>query len=297
MFPDSYSSIYELGTHRKVFQKQLHYITDHYKVISLKTLWGKWADHGKDNLAVITFDDGYLDNYQVAFPVLRQFKVPATIFVVSGLVGTADNLWNDLLVNYLEDQNSRQAMTFEPFEGTFCIATFRDKQETFYRLKELVKYLPRNRKDEFIGKLVDHNHPEDRIMDWSQLRELVASGIVDIGAHTVTHELLTRVTRDEAKKQVRNSKLQLEEGLGCPVHSFAYPNGDYDASIAEMVRDSGYSGACTTRTGVSNLKENCFELSRKGTDRAVWGSPWGEFSKALFAVEMSGLFDWLFERN
>jgi len=134
VFPHGYRSIYELGVHEDVFEAQIRYISRTHCILCLSDfLANRYPDNGRD-AAIITFDDGYLDNYLHAYPILTKYRVPATIFVVSGLVGTDGNLWNDLLVNYLEAQHEASTVRFDEMGGAFPISTFEEKRQSFYEI-------------------------------------------------------------------------------------------------------------------------------------------------------------------
>jgi len=297
VFPRSYRSIYELGVHEDVFEAQIRYISRTHRILCLSDfLANRYPDDGRD-AAIITFDDGYLDNYLQAYPILTKYRVPATIFVVSGLVGTDGNLWNDLLVNYLEAQHEASTVRFDEVGGAFPISTFEQKRQSFYEMKEKFKTLPTETRSGLLEPLQDYKDSQDLILSWSHLREMLDSELIEIGGHTVSHELLTSVSIEDAEEEISQSKSQLERGLGRAVVAFAYPNGGYNQDILRKVKDSGYLGACTTCNGLSSPDEDRFALSRKGTDSGVCLNVWGGFSRALFAVETSGLFDILFMRE
>jgi peptidoglycan/xylan/chitin deacetylase (PgdA/CDA1 family) len=102
---------------------------------------------------------------------------------------------------------------------------------------------------------------EERLMDWSELREWLAQGH-EIGSHSVTHPRLTRLTRDQQREELRASKHRLEDELGVEVRHFCYPYGDFDPALADLVRECGYRTACTQVGGVNTAATDPFQLLR-----------------------------------
>src|SRR4030067_2362941 len=160
---------------------------------------------------VITFDDGYFDNYENALPVLKELNYPATVFIVSGFVG-----------------KTTQWMRVNGF-------------------------------------------PERSLMGWHEIEETRKYGIT-IGSHTLSHPRLVFLGYEDTRKEIEGSKKLLEDKLGMPTEHFAYPYGDMNSSVVEMVKEAGYKTACTTRSGFNSENVSMFELRRLeiyGTD-SLW---------------------------
>jgi peptidoglycan/xylan/chitin deacetylase (PgdA/CDA1 family) len=99
------------------------------------------------------------------------------------------------------------------------------------------------------------------LMDVVELRDWMASG-QEIGAHTLTHPRLTRITREQAREEIFSSKKKLEDTFGCPIHHFCYPYGDHDAAIMDLVAEAGYRSACTVIGGINTAETSPFGLRR-----------------------------------
>lgn len=173
----------------ELFRKQMKWLKlAGYESIFFREL----ENHNKlpSKLILVTFDDGYIDNYTDVFPILKQYNIKATIFIVTG--------W------------------------TAHFANLKPKM----------------------------------IMKMSQ------SGLIEFGAHTVTHDQLTGLSDSEQIWQITKSKEDLERMLGRPVKAFSYPYGVYNDKTITFVRNAGFSHAVTTRCSLANLDESLFELPR-----------------------------------
>ncbi|HAG10410.1 MAG TPA: polysaccharide deacetylase [Desulfotomaculum sp.] len=151
---------------------------------------------------VITFDDGYLDNYKYAFPVLKKYGFTATVFVVADYIG---------------------------------------KTNDFDAAKEL--------------------QPVNQLLGWNEINQMSDYGIT-IGAHTLNHVSLTDITLPEARYEIENCKLVLEKQLGTSIEAFAYPYGHYNNQLEEIVKESGYTIAVTTKQGWATPESDPYAIKR-----------------------------------
>ena len=215
----------------KLFAKHIKFLRHNgYNLISLEDI-AEFFGGGTQipaNAVVVTFDDGFRDNYENAFPILQHYGVPATIFLTSGLMGKT-NLW-----------------------------------------------------------LARNGFPEKKMLTWSQVKEMNSAGI-SIGAHSASHVQLSQLPTAMAKAEIEGSKKTIEDHLGRPVDYFAYPYGQSNEEVRELVEEAGYVLACSTRAGFNNYDTNKYKLLRIevfGTD-----SIWKLYLKLRLGIrDMRGLF-------
>jgi len=199
-----------------------------YRVVTLEAA-GRWlAGEGALELPVVvlTFDDGYADNFWNAWPVLQRYRLPATIFVATGLI----------------DSDRRMSR--------------------------------------YIG-----GGASDRMMSWVEVRELAASGLIEIGAHTVSHRELPGLSEMEAREEIVASKRTLEERLQRSAPSFVYPRGAVNGAVRELVARAGFETACTVRGGINRRGMDRLMLCRTGIS--------GHDTVRDFLMKASGAFDWI----
>lgn len=246
------------------FARQMEYVSKWFRVISLADLVA-WLD-GRQELppyaALITFDDGYLDNYTTAFPILQKYGLPALIFLTTGHIGTDKPFYWDLAA-YCFCHTTDTQLLF-PDGNLVRFSTQEEREEACRHWVESLKVIPESEKQRWVDRLADAldvsipaGHFQSLMMNWDQVREMHRSGI-DFGAHTVDHPILTRVSFEEACQQIRASKSRVEEEIDTEVLGFAYPNGqvvDVDPRIEQAVADSGIRAAFTLLPGPTSLTE------------------------------------------
>lgn len=215
----------------------------------------------------ITFDDGYRSVHDLALPVLREFGLPATVFVTSGHVGQG-NMWNDRIIHALQTLPPHLLDLSGLGLGTYALQTLEDRKRSAHSLTEASKYLPpaaRAALVEHLERLAGPDHAHDLMLTAEMVANLDRHG-VEIGAHTVTHPILTSLDDASARDEIRTGKEQLESMLGKPVRLFAYPNGkvgkDFDARHVAMVREAGFEAAFTTSVGAITRDHDRFQCPR-----------------------------------
>jgi peptidoglycan/xylan/chitin deacetylase (PgdA/CDA1 family) len=272
------------------FEKQIVYLSRMYRVISLSEL-GRALSRGTSlpaKTAVITFDDGYKDNYVLAYPVLKRHGVPATIFLATGHIDNGTPFWWDR-VSYAMHHSNREDLDLAPF-GACHFQSTTERWLAARAIREGLKDLPDSRKnsviEELVGKLgvdMPHSLARDLFLSWDEIREMSQNGI-DFGAHTVGHPTLVGMPLEQAAQEIAGSRTRIQQEIGRPAETFAYPDGRF-SNITDGIK--------------TILKENRFvcavygtpdALVHAGTDPYEMGrlSPRWDFS--TFHLSVSGLY-------
>jgi peptidoglycan/xylan/chitin deacetylase (PgdA/CDA1 family) len=231
--------------------------------------------------ACITFDDGYADNYLNALPVLKKHGIHATFFVTSGYLD-GGIMWNDVVSHSIFDTALESIDLSDVGLGSCVLATRADRISVVGKINKAAKYMAYDARARYVSDLATRcgvSLPSSLMMSSDQLRKLAEE--MEIGAHTVTHPILAKLSNEQALSEIRDGKVALERVLGKPVDLFAYPNGqpgeDYREEHVRMVEQVGFSGAVSTAPGAASIHSDRFQLPRY--------TPWAK-RKWKFAVQL-----------
>jgi peptidoglycan/xylan/chitin deacetylase (PgdA/CDA1 family) len=257
----------------KIFERQMLFLQKYYEIVSLDTFVKKKHMTGKipKRTAIVTFDDGYKDNYIYAYPVLKKYNIPATIFLSTECLTSKKILWTDRF-GYIV-QNTTKTRYSNAKYGSFSLKTPGEKRFFIDRFKNtLLKKVPNNEKLEILNELEEDlgvEIPEDicdqLMMSWDQICEMHENGVF-FGAHTVSHPIMSRISMEQARYELEQSKKDIENRLGIKINTFAYPNGgigDYTTETVNLIRDCGFTCAVTTIPDPVTDSTDLFTLNRK----------------------------------
>lgn len=247
---------------------------------------------------VVTFDDGYADNLHNARPLLERFDIPATVFVATGHIEDKREFWWDELDRLLlqpgtlpetlcieaggriYEWNLSEAADYS--EEAYlrgrdwnCYMPEADdpgpRQRLYRALHGVLRPLPPEERQRVIGQLLTWagkgaaGRPTHRALSLNEVSDLVSDGLIEVGAHTVTHPVLSALPADAQEDEIRQSKIRLEQILNRPVNAFSYPFGgpsDYTAETMAAVRGAGFDCACSTLGEVVRHRADLFQLPR-----------------------------------
>ncbi len=216
--------------------------------------------------AAITFDDGYLDNLEVALPVLQKHRLHATFFVATGYL-SGGRMFNDTVIEAIRRID---APSFDlPAASLTQVpsGSIEEKRSAIGRVLGAVKYLDFDRRTRAVEELAGQAGPlpDDLMMEPEHVRALARAGM-EIGGHTVTHPILARVDLDRARNEIVDNRDALALIAGQPMRLFAYPNGvpgkDYAPEHVALVREAGYHAAVSTSHGAARRGCDIYQLPR-----------------------------------
>lgn len=273
------------------FAECMKYLAEEYRVLSLPDLTAALR-RGRvpPNAVAVTVDDGHHDFVTLAAPVLRECSIPATLFVVTDFIDGKLWLWHDRLRLIIE---RAPCGTTEFRHGgaasRLVISCDADRWPEEARWCEHIKTLTVPEREELLSAMAQACRvsppsappPEHRAATWAELRALAAQGF-DIGAHSRTHPILSRVPSKQLDDEIAGCKEQIEGHLGMRISHFSYPNGqpgDYTPDAIRAVARAGYLAACTTIRGANTPATPMFELRRINARTS---------GRAAFAQSVSG---------
>jgi peptidoglycan/xylan/chitin deacetylase (PgdA/CDA1 family) len=265
------------GPTAATFRAQLQWLLKRARLLSADELM-EHVETGaplKEPCAVVTFDDGYRDNYTIALPILEELGVPAIFFIPTLMIERRRLGWWDLIAYFLK----RAPRTSIDFDGRLLPAGYRCDEAIDY-LHGLMKTEPAGRTADLLERLStacgvpfpSHAEQDAELMTWDQIRDAGARGMT-IGSHTHSHRVLRTLDRAGIDDELGISKGVLEREIGWPVRTLAYPVGGYahfDDRARESARRAGYRLAFSFNTGVQRLRDlEPFDVRRLSPGREL----------------------------
>jgi peptidoglycan/xylan/chitin deacetylase (PgdA/CDA1 family) len=275
------------GLAPRYFAAQVEYLLRHHRFMALSTLVAHINEKKPIPMrsVVLTFDDGFRDNYFHAFPVLRRFGIPATVFVTTGCVSTGRLPWSQRL-GFILQATEASAVQVDSSDAPLVLGRTAGRWRAYGVLKSRLRRMPAATREEMLDSL-EHRlgvqTPLDRMLTWEQIKEMRGAGI-EFGAHTVTHSLLGEIEPAEARWEMEKSLSDVQEHAGPESRAFAFPGGSTSASLVQLAKDVGFSSAFLPGQGfrVNNHRTaSAFALARTG----IINGP-----AAVLAAELDGPF-------
>jgi peptidoglycan/xylan/chitin deacetylase (PgdA/CDA1 family) len=277
------------------FRAQMELLARDYHPISLD----QTVEHlrtGEDfpkRSVVVTFDDGYVDNYEVALPILDQFAVPATFYVTVDCVENKRLPWPSRLrfafrrtkqASWTDSESDAKIdSTTNSNPKPWNLSSPLNREEAFLAACDACCQLSGAVQEEFVGRIeheLQTSLPEQSgslMMSYKQLRELAGHGHI-VGSHTMTHPNMAQLRADDAQRELAESKQRLESTLGAPIKHFSYPcpalEPHWSERTLEQSRAVGYETAVTTNSGLTRRGDQLLCLKRLRPTKTLEGLRW-----------------------
>lgn len=253
---------------RESFASLLVFLRSHFELVELEDAIS--CVPAKKPMLALTFDDGWQDNYQHAFPVLQEQAVPASIFLSTAYIGHKRGFWWESVARRLwhEPQTVNQEALRQALEGSgiqlapglFSPGQSRSRSRLIAEWVQLLKQLEPVRLNglahEFFHDGTAH------AMNWQQVVHMERSGLIRFGAHGHEHYIQTRLQRGACTEDVLKSQRLLHQYCDRPLKQYCYPNGDNNEELHLLLGSLGYTHALGTGSGVVTRGHNCFDLPR-----------------------------------
>ncbi len=270
-------------------EKQIKYLKKYYEILSLEKLHELLSLNKKlpKKGVVITFDDGYKDNFTNAYPILKKYNIPATIFLTTGYIGKDELFWWDK-VGYILCNTKLKNINLEDY-GNISSPPKENITSYLDSVIENLKYMKEEKREEIIQLLLKNSGVEipkeisiDITASWNDIKEMHENNI-SFGAHTVNHKVLSKIPINEAKFEILQSKNDIEKNLKTSIKTFSYPYGqvnDFNDEIINILKESGFDCAVTGIPGMVSKNSDLFKLDRV----------WCGWSFETFMFFISGLY-------
>ena len=257
------------------FSGQMDYLQKHFRVVSMSKAFEMLCQGEiSEPTAVITFDDGYQNNFEVAYPILQKRNLPASIYLATNLINTNASLkLGELTEAFVKTRES----SLEWRDSIYNLTAKTDRIESLQTIKAMLKREHIDTVFQEVGNIcslllgessvnVTKDSPY-RMLDTQSIREMADSGLIEFGAHTLNHAILSNLDRSEQQKEINDSVEAVSALSQRSCDFFAYPNGtpqDYNQDTLDVVQASEVKAALTTIEGTCNPKTHTSELRRFG---------------------------------
>ena len=268
------------------FARQMEYLARHYRVVTLEQVSDAFAGGRPlpSRATLITFDDGYRDFGEVAWPILKRLGLPVTVFVPTAYPGSGERtFWWDRVAE-IAFSPAKTEMKVDTL-GRLSLATDAERLQAFCRIRDHVKSLPHEDAMGFVDRLsmgsVRAAASPPMVLDWEELRRLSKAGVA-IGPHTRTHPLLSQVPEEQVAAEVLGSIEDIRREIGDCLPVFCYPSGDHNDAVVRVVARCGIEIAVSTNDGHNDLR-TVDRLRLRRTSITSRTTPW------VFAVRLTRL--------
>ncbi len=299
----------------KDFRKHLRHLKKFYNVIPLERFIKHCSEHSEPpaNSVVITMDDGYQSNYRLAYPALKEFDMPATVFLATNFVNHKEPLWVDR-IEYALARTKNKALKLRIGEDdvTFNLSDTGSKKICDAALRAALKSVTDPARDKVISDaeyILDERLamndalPEIyRPLNWSEVLEMQKSGLISIGSHTCSHVALAKCSDEQARRELSLSRQIIAEKTGAACDHFCYPNGapgDFNARTKRLLKEAGYRCGLTNAAGLNGSNSDIFELWRDGMSRktGLTEFKWILFGRRRWGRNIRRIVEWIRKKS
>jgi len=280
------------------FEKQLQFLHENANVRPLRDLLVALRNKERfsPGTVAVTFDDGYIDNYMHAFPLMKKYKIPATIFLTTGPINDHGVLWWDKVshvISTLWAKGAFEAVNDSPF-GRFipCNESY-ERNDLINEIVDRLNDLSVHARDDFWQSL-DHwlkvqgiQGPEPLMMTWEMVKEMAGHGI-SFESHTVNHRFLNELSHEELEKETIPSRDSIRQSVDQPADIIAYPRGRVLSPSKDSFIRENFSAACSVVAGFNDHTVDTYQLRRMDANYFLVD---GEFHHEYFEASLYGIWD------
>ena len=259
----------------RTFRNQMRTLVSRYQILPLAQALHELQQGAlRQPTVAVTFDDGYQNNFDIAFPVLRVLNIPATIFLTTAFAGTAESPWFCHLYRAVSE-TERDSLIWG--RQRFDLAGVQARSRAAVELSAYLKAFPQARLLEEVadivvalgGKPARPFEPDSpyRMLSLEAIQAMAGSGLVEFGAHTHSHAILSLLSPSQAYAEIEQSVRRVAELTHKPCRFFAYPNGlaqDYTSETVKVLRALDLQAAVTAIDGANDAHTSTLELRRRG---------------------------------
>jgi len=288
------------------FREQMRFLKVEFECISIDEALKRDGTDARRPAAVVTFDDGYANNLEIALPILVELAIPAAVYVTTRNVVERRLFWNDAILLAAQKSGIRR-IELQGIADTLDCYSFDGAGEEWYEsvaaIWEDVKRADPNERDSIVEQIVarfreakgsspfqlETEGNKFTPLTCAQIARLADEPLITIGAHSHAHDLLDRIPLVEAERSIGTSKRILSDLTNREIRHFSYPNGNYNPTIIDVLKRAGFASAVSTRNGYFKSGTSRFEINRYGV--GAWTT------LPLFKAMCTRVFEYLHGRT
>ena len=285
----------------KTFQWQMNYLNRHYTILPLTEIVNRIERDFSlpPYSAAVTFDDGFRNNFTVAFPILKEFRIPASIFIATGFIGSENKmLWTERMA-YCLKRTKKKMLSIELGKEKISLnlSSEKEREQAANRILGFLKGISKQQREEILKRFfalsgfdVFRTASDDarfRFLNWTEVKTLAKNGI-EIGSHTVNHEILSGLSTKEVWHEIIESKQVIEQNVENPCVLFSYPNGgknDFSERDKVALKQNGYRCAVSLIKDLNPIRPDLMALRRVNIGR--------RHNRLLFVATVSGFIPFM----
>jgi len=250
------------------FEYQIKYLSRYFDVLPVDKAFGRNTNSSKPR-AIITFDDGFYNNYEHAFPILKKYNVPAVIFLSTAFIDTDRSVWfcyaNEMIEKTVKSSIEWYGKIYSLLDEGEKLASNYEIQESIKRKKIEEIYQDLNLLSEKLEVEMQILSNQYRMLDSAAIEDMVDSGLIEFGAHTHNHVILTTACKDSSRDEILTSIEKVKNLTGKDCRYFAYPNGgttDFSMEHKSMLKDAGIERSFSMIDGLSSIDDDMSAIKR-----------------------------------
>ncbi len=278
MFSQGFANYHGKHLHINKFREQMAHLKKYFHVISLRHLLAFY--HHQESIpersVIITIDDGYQSNYTLAYPILKEYALPATIFIATDFVDQKEFLWVDRVEYALITTKKKDLkLTIESKEFQYSLSDSSQRKFADEDIKSRLKRFSSSTRNMIVQELENQldtqltNQSKDIEMyvplEWTQIAEMIHSGLITIGSHGSSHTIATSFAENDFRADLQKSRERIKEMTRTKCELFSYPNGgaeDFNHVTRKIVQEQSFDFALTTMIGANHSTSDVYELKR-----------------------------------
>ena len=256
---------------KKTFLKQIKYLKKNANIISMDEVCYNISNkiNFKKNSVCITFDDGFENNFKIACPILKKYKIPTLFYLCPEIISKKYFFWVDIIEICL--LNTKEKFITVSKNNRYILNNIKNKKKAVTTIKKYCKSIDDSKKDKVINSIIVQskvnyksyiNQDIYKPASWSQIKKVLNSNLFQVGGHSLLHSLLTKKSKTQMTKDIKETIKIIKKKTNVRVKYFSYPEGKFNKSIINVMKNNKIVSSPIATSGTNSVNTNLFKLKR-----------------------------------